>query len=171
MTTLKEPVILAAQFDLRASRWSVAAIDHAAVVDPLLQSAPLDLDSCRAGSLDERTSFLRHRIAGALQRGSDRLWGTKRRSELFAIEFATANRANDDELIERVADHFCGWMVRPPVVCLQHTPGEPLSVLASNADAPDQQRIAAGLTTMRPLTQQPEHWEQLPARPADRSRS
>ena len=106
MTAPKELVILAAQFDLVACRWSVASIDDQSVVDPLVQSLPDDLLNYRSGTFDERTSFLRHRIAGALQRGNDRLWGQQRKSELFAIEFATESVAVDGELIRRVAEHF-----------------------------------------------------------------
>ncbi|MEO2032930.1 MAG: hypothetical protein ABGZ35_12660 [Planctomycetaceae bacterium] len=167
MTAPKELVILAAQFDLVACRWSVASIDDQSVVDPLVQSLPDDLLNYRSGTFHERTSFLRHRIAGALQRGNDRLWGQQRKSELFAIEFATESVAVDGELIRRVAEHFCSWMVKPPVVCLQLELGTTLSMLASNADTPDQQRIAAGLTTMRPLTQQSDRWERPPVRKSE----
>ena len=137
MTTPKKLVILAAQFDLVACRWSVASIDDDGVVDPLVQSLPNDLVNYRSGTFDERLSFLRHRIAGVLQRGTDRLWGLQRKAELFAIEFATESVAIDGELIRRVAEHFCMWMVKPPVVCLQLESGTTLSVLVSNADAPD----------------------------------
>ena len=160
--TPKELVILAAQFDLVTCRWSVASIDAAGVVDPLVQSAAEDLALCSLGTFDEQTSFLRHRIAGALQRGSDRMWGRRRKSELFAIEFLTADNARDGELIARVAQHFCLWMVKPPVVCLQGEPGQAPSVLVTNAESPDKERIVAGLTNMRALTPEAQRWELLP---------
>ena len=127
-----------------------------------MQSPVDDLAPYRLGTFDERTSFLRHRIAGALQRGSGRLWGRKRKAELFAIEFSTANAALDGELIACVAQHFCKWMVKPPVVCLQAKSAAADCVLATNAESPDKHRIAAGLTSMRHLAQQSERWESLP---------
>ncbi len=161
----KELVILAVQLDLVACRWSIASIDAAGSVDPLIQSTAGDLNRHATGSLDERTSFLRHRIAGALQRGADRLWGLARKAESFAIEFTPAQRNNDSELISRVAEHFCTWMVKPPVVCLQTEPDGPPSVLAANLEAPDLPRISLGLETMRPLATQADLWETAPEAP------
>jgi hypothetical protein len=155
----KELVILAAQFDLVACRWSIASIDAAGEIDPLVQSAANDLAFYRQGTFDEQTSFLRHRIAGVLQKGSDRLWGRARKAELFAIEFSPTGVATDSELIARVAEHFCMWMVKPPVICLQVDTDNTLSILAANIESPDQQRICSGLTAMRPLTAQPGLWE------------
>lgn len=152
-------VILAAQFDLATGRWSIASIDAAGEIDPLVQSAANDLASYTHGTFDEQTSFLRHRVAGALQRGCDRLWGRARKAEMFAIEFGPADADTDSALITRVAKHFCVWMVKPPVVCLQADTDSTLSILAANTESPDQQRITSGLTAMRPLTAQPGLWE------------
>lgn len=160
--TQKELVILALQLNLPTGRWSIASIDASGSVDPLVQSVAGDLDQHTVGTDDQRTSFLRHRIAGALQRGADRLWGLTRKSELFAIEFQPVRPAQDEDLIVRVADHFCTWMVKPPVVCLNSEPDGSLSTLASNTDQLDLQRITLGLTTMRPLTDQAELWEAAP---------
>ena len=163
--TEKELVILAARMDFVSCRWSLASIDAEGGVDPLIQSAVNDLAKHAAGTLDERTSFLRHRIAGALQRGADRLWGLTRKAETFAIEFAPARLPDDSELISRVAEHFCTWMVKPPVVCVQTDQGGATSLLATNVDSPDLSRINRGLTVMRPLTEQEDLWETAPAAP------
>lgn len=157
--TQKELVILAAQLDLAAGRWSVASIDAGGCVDPLVQSAVNDLAKHTIGSDDEKTSFLRHRIAGAIQRGADRLWGLTRKAELFAIQFIPVSATQDSDLIARVADHFCTWMVKPPVVCLQTDDDGSVSLLASNTEEHDLQRITVGLTAMRPLTSQEHLWE------------
>jgi len=157
--TEKERVILAAQFDLVACRWSMASIDNQGTVVPLIQSVIGDLAAHRSGTFDERTSFLRHRIAGALQRGSDRLWGRSQKAELFAIEFSPQDVNHDAELIQRVAEHFCVWMVKPPVICLQTESHDGSSILAMNTESADQSRINTGLSTMRPLTSQSDLWE------------
>lgn len=162
----KELVILATQLDLITRRWSIASIDAAGAVAPLLQSAANDLANYATGSLDERMSFLRHRIAGALQQGADRLWGRTQKAELFAIEFTPADTSEDATIISRVSEHFCVWMVRPPVVCLQAADDGPPSVVASNDQSADLDRISSGLSAMRPLTHQTDLWEPVPTPPA-----
>lgn len=152
--TPKELVILAAQIDLPGCCWSVGSIDAAAHIDPLVQSPLDDIVRYKPVSTEERISFLRHRIAGALQKGTDRLWGRERKAELIAIEFATADAAEEVELVSRVAEHFCVWMVRPPVICLHVKAGAASSVLASNTDSADLNRIRTGLAAMRLLTKQ-----------------
>ncbi len=161
----KERVILAAQFDLLTCRWSVASINVEGAVGPLVQSMAGNLACWTIGTFDERTSFLRHRIAGVLQRGSDRLWGRSQKADLFVIEFILDEAGADAKLIQRVADHFCMWMVNPPVICLQTETTCSLSVLATNFETADQARIDAGLTAMRPLTSQTDLWESIPESP------
>ena len=158
----KEQVVLMAHLNLDDCVWSVAAIDQQQSVMPLVQSQPGDLKAWRAGNLDEQTSFLRHRIAGILQRGSDRLWGQNRKARLFCIVFPTMTEHTDNDVIPSVAQHFCTWLLKPPVVCLQYSDSGELALLTSNTHEVDTDDFAAPVAELQTLAAEFTGWELAP---------
>jgi len=160
--TEKEQVVLAAYLDLDDSIWSVAAIDQQKTVTPLVQSQSGDLKSWVTGNPDERTSFLRHRIAGVLQRGTDRLWGNRQKARLFCILFPTMTEHTDGDIIQSVAQHFCTWLLKPPVVCLQYSDGRQLVELASNSEEPHADELTTAFAELQTLAANAAGWELAP---------
>jgi len=163
--TEKEPVTLAAHLNLSAGSWSVASVNGSFEIAPLVQSQPHDLATWQQGSFDEQVSFLRHRIAGLLQRGSDRLWGRQQKAQLFMIDFWYEKDDASNEVITSVAQHFCTWMLKPPVICVRLRTDGVLGCIASNTSYDQLNDIAASLQTIRTLARQPELWELAPAPP------
>jgi hypothetical protein len=115
----KELVTLAVLVDAARLRWFVAAVDRSGAVEPLVRSADDDLAPCRDLGFDDQVSFLRHRLCGVLQRGSDRLWPAGKKAGLFAVLFDGDVPGTSEELTRRVAEHFALWLMNPPAVVLR----------------------------------------------------
>jgi hypothetical protein len=163
--TAKEPMLLTVLIETADLRWYVAAIGLAGEPLPLLMSEIGNLIPYVGVAFDEQVSFLRHRLAGALQRGCDRLWGRQKKPchIVFVADgpFAQA----PPELTPRVAEHFVEWMTSPPVVfftrdwrsggrgqlMLRRVAGE----LADPYAAP----LHAGLAAILGTLGQPDIWE------------
>ncbi len=163
--TEKEPVTLAVHLDLSGGTWSVASVSGAFEVAPLIQSQPHDLDKWSEGSSDEQISFLRHRIAGILQQGADRLWGRQQKAQLFAIDFSYEDSPASGEIVDRVAQHFCTWLLKPPVMCLCVRENGTLRCIASNTDDADLEGLTAAVQQIRSQAGQTDLWEHALPRP------
>lgn len=164
--TQKEPVTLAAHLNLCDGTWSVASVNRSFEIAPLIQSQPHDLDPWRIGSFDEQVTFLRHRIAGLLQRGSDRLWGRQQKAQLFTIDYWYEENEASLAVVTSVAQHFCTWMLKPPVICVRLSADGALDCIATNTSYEDLSDIASALQEIRIQAAQPDLWELAPARPA-----
>jgi hypothetical protein len=112
----KEPVLLAVLIETIPLRWYVAGIGLDGGTIPLMRSEAGNLGAYLGASLDEQVSFLRHRLAGVLQRGCDRLWGRNQKPcQIVFLADGGFDQA-PPELTHQVAEHFVAWMVSPPVV-------------------------------------------------------
>lgn len=160
--TEMEPVTLVAHLDLPNESWSVASVNSSFDVAPIIQSQPNDLAPWSDGTLDEQLSFLRHRIAGILQRGADRLWGRQQKAQMFVVDFRCDDNLATREVVAKVSEHFCTWMLKPPVICLSIQQDGTLDCIASNTSSDEFGSFAAVLQEIRTLANQTEHWELAP---------
>jgi hypothetical protein len=111
----KEPVLLVVLIETAEFRWWVAGVSLAGETWPLLRSDRGNLRTYVVLPFDEQVSFLRHRMCGVLQRGSDRLWGlSKKPCQIVFIADANFPEA-EPELTLRLAEHFVLWMASPAV--------------------------------------------------------
>ena len=159
--TEHEPVLLAIYLDLTVDAWFLATGDGIGNVTPLLRSQDDDLAAWRKGTHEERMSFLRHRIAGALQRGATIIFPQNRKVSAFTVCFPQVSNEADRSVLYGVADHFCVWMIRPPVICVEHTDSE-LTVLASTALETDLERLTIMMNYIRNQTTNTNHWQSAP---------
>ncbi len=160
--TEKEPVTLVAHLDLSSEFWSVASVNSSFDVAPIIQSQPSDLEPWGDGTLDEQLSFLRHRIAGILQRGTDRLWGRQQKAQLFVVGFRCDDNPATREVVAKVSEHFCTWMLKPPIICLCVQGDGTLECIASNTASDEYGSFAAVLQEIRTLANESELWELAP---------
>ncbi len=72
---------------------------------------------------EAQRAWLRHCIAGVLQRGCDRLFARNMRAEHFELIAARHFPDAAEGLTEQLADHFVQWMINPPVTFLLTPPG------------------------------------------------
>jgi hypothetical protein len=164
----KEPVLLTVFVETAGLRWFVAGIDANGGAIPLVCSESGNLTPYLGTPLDEQVSFLRHRFAGVLQRGCDRLWG--RQQKPFQIVFVTdAPFAQaPPELTRRVAEHFVAWMTNPRVVFFAGRGGNSpmataaLELVAGALDSNWQSAFEAGLPKIVAAVQQPGAFELAP---------
>ena len=164
----KEPVLLTVLIETADLRWYVAGIGLAGEPLPLLKSEAGNLSPYVGVAFDEQVSFLRHRLAGALQRGCDRLWGRQKKPchIVFVADgpFAQAPA----ELTPRVAEHFVEWMTSPPVVFFTRDSSsggrEPLLLrkVAGELGDPYIEPLHAGLAALLGTLGQPDLWELAP---------
>ncbi len=152
----KVPVTLAVLVDSARLRWFVASVDRGGAVEALVRSADGDLALCRELGFDEQVSFLRHRLCGVLQRGSDRLWPVGKKAGLFAVLFDGDVPDTSEELTHRVAEHFALWLVNPPAVVLRHD-GSAWQRIAGDADA---DTLATAVPTLLDRVTDPVAWEE-----------
>jgi hypothetical protein len=162
----KEPMLLTVLIETADLRWYVAGIGLAGEPLPLMKSEAGNLSPYIGVAFDEQVSFLRHRLAGALQRGCDRLWGRQKKPchIVFVADgpFAQA----PPELTPRVAEHFVEWMTSPPVVFFttDSRPGEPPSLRKVAGELEDSYAdpLRAGLAALLGTLEQPDTWELAP---------
>lgn len=168
----KEPVLLTVLIETGTLRWFVAGIDLAGEPIPLLRSEEGNLRPYLSLEIDEQVSFLRHRLAGVLQRGCDLLWGqAKKPCQIAFVADAPFPEAAPD-LGERVGRNFVDWMSRPPVVYCVNPPGfgtdapVQLQTLAGMIDDPLRETLAAGLPRLWLALENPDEWELAPPKPS-----
>jgi len=166
----KEPVLLVVLIETGSLRWFVGGIDLSGAPLPLLCSEPGNLKPYLGRELDDQVSFLRHRLAGVLQRGCDRLWGlAKKPAQIVFVADALFPDA-DLDLSRRVAQNFVEWMSRPPVAYFLCGSGgqsdEPLELesVAGTIDESARTALEAGLRPLRRLAEDAGQWELAPAR-------
>ncbi len=123
MTGSREPVLLAVLIQPSLFSWHVAGIRRDGQPVPLMRSEENNLSDYRGLEEDAQRSFLRHRIAGVLQRGCDRLFARNMKADHFVLiadrHFPDASEA----LTGQLAEHFTSWMINPPVTYLLAPPG------------------------------------------------
>ena len=166
----KEPVLLVVLIETGTLRWFVAGIDLAGEPIPLLRSEEGNLRPYLGVELDEQVSFLRHRLAGVLQRGCDRLWGqVKKPCQIVFVADAPFPEAAPD-LGERVGRNFAEWMSRPPVVYCVNDSGfaaessVQLQTLAGTIEESHREPLAAGLPRLWLALETPDDWELAPSK-------
>jgi hypothetical protein len=154
-------------------RWYVGAITLDGTAIPLMSSEPGNLNPYLGVPLDEKVSFLRHRFAGVLQRGCDRLWGRQQKpcQIVFVADGLFANA--EPELSGRIAEHFAVWMTNPPVVYFERRDGfqsaEAAAIERVAGDLDDRSRhaLAEGLASLCAATRDQAVWELVPTKPRE----
>jgi len=161
----KEPVLLIVLIQTADLRWYVAGIDLEGEPIPLVRSEAGSLGGYIGTGLDDQTSFLRHRLAGILQRGCDRLWARRKKpcQIVFLADGPFLEAAPD--LTFRVAEHFVQWMTSPPVVFFTSSDwstGEKefsLHRIAGDLDDQYRQSLDDGLPTLLRVLDDLSVWE------------
>jgi len=163
--TDRDPACLIVFIETERLRWNVAAIDQTGLAIPLLQSAPGDLKGYIGLEFDAQISFLRHRLASALQRGCDRMYVKQLKAVHFLL-IADARFPNAaDGITERLAEHFVQWMLNPPATFLIWNGGlnnkNQLGFERIDGDLPDpiSAVVAAAMTCLTSQFDEPEKWE------------
>jgi hypothetical protein len=166
--TAKEPMLLTVLIETAELRWYVAGIGLAGEALPLMKSEAGNLSPYVGVAFDEQVSFLRHRLAGALQRGCDRLWGRQKKPCHIVFVADGPFIQAPPELTPRVAEHFVEWMTSPPVVFFTRDsrPGGPeqLSLCKVAGELADSYAgpLRAGLAALLGTLEQPDAWELAP---------
>ena len=161
----REPAILVVLIDTLLLRWHVGCITSKNVALPLMRSENGNLDEYRGLELDEQVSFLRHRLAGVLQRGCDRLCGRQMKASCFLVIANGRYPDAGEELSQQVAKHFVEWMLNPPITFLQTPQGfrqmqkVPLEVVAGEFSRSLQESMESGLLEFIGWLEEPDRWE------------
>lgn len=161
----REPAILVVLIDTHLLRWHVGCITSKNVAMPLMRSENGNLDEYRGLKLDEQVSFLRHRLAGVLQRGCDRLCGKQMKASCFLVIANGRYPYAGEELSQQVAKHFVEWMLNPPITFLQAPQGfrqiqkVPLEVVAGEFSRSLQESLESGLLEFIGWLEEPDRWE------------
>ncbi len=161
----RQPATFLVLIETQRQRWYAAAADVAGQAIPLMRSENGNLDAYVGLEFDEQISFLRHRLAGVLQRGCDRLYARQLKAQQFVLvadgDFPTA----DPGVTEALAEHFVQWMINPPVVYLR-TPGQfeihsddDLEVIAGELSPEATPGIRAILRDLVAKRSRPDDWE------------
>lgn len=166
----KQPVLLVVALQPEKLRWFVVAISHAGELTPLFRSEDGNLQPYVDAEPDQQVTFLRHRLAGVLQRGCDRLWPRQQKAD--QIVFLSDRHFEDDNpaLTRRVADHFATWMLNPPVAFFMTTaswsdPHCRLDTHVGGTIAAEQQAtLQEAFTALHAAVNDPDSWEVAPSR-------
>lgn len=167
----KQPVLLLVLIETDTLRWFVAGIDLEGGSHPLIVSEPGNLQPYLGVPVDEQVSFLRHRLAGALQRGCDRLWGRQMKPCQIVLLTDGPYRDADPELARLVGQHFCDWMTNPPVVCgmsrglFEGSAPLEWELLAGSLEPERLKALASGVDHLRETLRSDEAWELIPNKP------
>lgn len=165
----REPVLLTVLIETQAQRWNVAGIPFTGRPFVLIRSQLGNLDQYLGLGFDEQVSFLRHRLAGVLQRGCDRLWGRDQKPShiLFVTDGLFAQ--SDPDLTHRVANHFATWMTSPPVAFYIADGGfanGSLQLIAGEQPKGADAIVRAGIMTLSAAVAQDDGWEVAPNKKA-----
>lgn len=161
----KEPVVLVVLVETAKLRWFVAGIDLKGNDIPLLRSEEGNLSPYLEAEGEEQVAFLRHRFSGVLQRGSDRLWGQKRKPCLIAFILDDMFIQAPPELTQRVAEHMVQWLWNPPVVFFNWKGGftanemKNLVRLAGDENTSLDEILASGLPKLSEAMHHLDGWE------------
>ncbi len=149
--SLKEPVLLTVMIQTNTCRWFVGYIDLKGQTLPLIRSVEGDFDEYRDLSFDEQVSFLRHRFAGVLQQGCDKLWHHQKKPESIIFVADGSLDSAQPELSQRVAEHFATWMTAPPVAFFSGSDGfrhETLQLVAGELTQQQHEVFTIAMPTM-----------------------
>lgn len=166
------PVILVVLIDTGKLSWHLGGIRLNGEPVPLLKSAGGDLDAYQGLEMDHQVSFLRHRLAGVLQRGCDRLFSHQMKASHFVFIADGTYPHAADEVTERLADHFVQWMMNPPVTYLlapdgltESVTGMP-KVVAGTLPENVAAALKEGLPKLTRAISDPDRWECVPRSPS-----
>ena len=114
----RDPAWLVVLIETRELRWYAAAIGSDGQSFPLLRSDAGDLNGYADLPIDEQVSFLRHRLAGVMQRGGDRLYSRQMKVSRFLLIADGVFPTSPGGVTQQLAEHFVQWMMNPPVTFL-----------------------------------------------------
>ncbi len=117
-TNNREPVLLAVLMQPGSLCWHAAGLRRDGQTVPLLRSEENSMTEYRGLEPDAQRSWLRHCIAGVLQRGCDRLFARNMKAEHFVLIADRHFPDAPETLTEQLAEHFVQWMINPPVTYL-----------------------------------------------------
>lgn len=165
MAAEKTPVLMVLGIRTEQQQWFLAEITLSGDATPLLRSEPGSFQEHLGQPLDDQVALLRHRLAGALQRGCDRLWGRNCKAAHIVIVADGDFDESVPELTQAIADHFHVWMTRPPVTFLQlprstaaDRPAEE-KTLVGHLEPDEQSALRKGLPVVVEAMDFPDRWE------------
>jgi hypothetical protein len=170
MTGSREPVLLAVLIQPSSFCWHVAAIGRGGESVPLVRSEENSLSGYRGLEPVAQRSFLRHSIAGVLQRGCDRLFARNMKAEHFVLIADQHFPEASETLTEQLAEHLVSWMINPPLTYLLAAPGfisdsqAELHLVAGELPESTDEALRKGLPALVAALDDPSAWE-LIARP------
>ncbi len=152
--------------------WHAGGIRSSGEAIPLLRSEPDDLIDYQQLELDAQLSFLRHRFAGVLQRGCDRLFTREMRANHFVLIADGHFRKASEALTERLGKHLTEWMMNPPVTYMLSPHGfvsrsagdsqsiaDDLHLIAGDLPSPVSDTLREGLPDLVAKLHDPNCWE------------
>ncbi len=171
----REPVLLVVLIQSKLLSWHVGAINTGGQAIPLLRSELGNLDEYQELEFDEQLSFLRHRIAGVLQRGCDRLYAKHAKAIHFVLIADGHYLGAEEGITPRLAEHFVEWMISPPVTyflqradiaprsdpsesCLPRSLGE-IEIVAGEMPETIAEMLRKGLPSLTDQIQHADAWE------------
>jgi hypothetical protein len=163
--TSKEPVLLTILVETEPLRWFAAGIRLTGDAIPLLRSEEGNLADYLGARLDDQVSFLRHRFAGVLQRGCDRLWARNLKPCQFVFVADDWLAHAPADLTHRLAAHLVEWMVNPGVTFLRtkrrFDPNRQpaLETIAGSLSPEQETALTTALPGLFEEIHQPERWE------------
>ncbi|WP_153556502.1 hypothetical protein [Roseimaritima sediminicola] len=113
--TDRQPASLIVLLETDRQQWFAGAAGPDGPPLPLMCSDPGNLDQYVGEDFDRQLSFLRHRLAGVLQRGHDRLYARQLKAAHFLFVADGDFPDADPRLTQALAEHFVQWMIKPPV--------------------------------------------------------
>ncbi|QEG39442.1 hypothetical protein [Roseimaritima ulvae] len=160
----RTPVTLVVLIEPQGHRWYAGAVQADGQATPLMRSDDGNLDRYVGLDFEEQVSFLRHRLAGVLQRGCDRLYAREMKAEQFLLAADGDFPGADGGVTKALAEHFVQWMINPPVVYVR-TPErfevqEDADLQIVSGDLPTD--AAAGISALAVKRTDPDDWELIP---------
>lgn len=164
----REPVLLTVLMQPGLLCWHAAGIRRDGQSVPLLRSEENSMTAYRGLEPDAQRSWLRHCIAGVLQRGCDRLFARNMKAEHFVLIADRHFPGAAADLTEQLADHFVQWMINPPVTYLLTPPGfvdesaVQWQLIAGELPEAIDQALHRGLPELVAELEAPASWELIP---------
>lgn len=164
----RQPATFIVLIETQRQRWFAGASDDAGQTIPLMRSDEGNLDQYVGLEFDEQISFLRHRLAGVLQRGCDRLYAKQMKAEQFLLAADGDFPDADPRVTNALAEHFVQWMINPPVVYLR-TAGQfeldhaaDWEVIAGELPADADESVSEAVRELAARRNRPDDWELIP---------
>ncbi len=161
----RQKAILVVLITTREFRWHAGAITADGLAVPLLRSDQANLHHYTELESDEQVSFLRHRLAGVLQRGCDRLFARHMKANHFLLIADGRFVEADPAITQRLADHFVQWMINPPITYIIANPdfeihsADQIKVIAGTCLPEVTTVLQTGLPGLVKQIATPESWE------------